>query len=144
MNAPFQFWRRWLLLTDLLTAVFGLAMVLMPDLIESMFNALMFSASHTNEHFDPDSRRYLRFVYGVLGAVMVGWSTLMLIVVAGPFSRFEPWAWRAIAASLTTWFVVDSTWSISTGYWQNAVLNLVFALGYALPLAATRRAFNVP
>jgi hypothetical protein len=38
------------------------------------------------------------------------------------------------------WFVTDTVLSLATGFWQNAVLNVVLAVLFAVPLAATWRA----
>jgi hypothetical protein len=42
-----------------------------------------------------------------------------------------------VAVSIAAWFVPDTAFSLWTGYWQNAVLNGVLALAFAIPLAAT-------
>ncbi len=52
--------------------------------------------------------------------------------------RREAWSWYALVVSLGLWFVVDSTASLVMGYWQNAVLNSLFALLFGAPLFATR------
>jgi hypothetical protein len=86
-----------------------------------------------------EAARYVTFVYGVLGAVMVGWACLLWPLVRGPIRRREPWAWSAIAMSLGAWFVIDSALSIASGFGENALLNLVFAIAFAVPLLAIRR-----
>ena len=48
----------------------------------------------------------------------------------------------AMVVSLLAWFVPDTALSLLSGFWQNAALNLVFAVLFALPLAATSGAFN--
>jgi len=82
---------------------------------------------------------YTRFVYGVLDAVMVGWSVALWFVATGPLRRREPWAWNAVGASVATWFIIDSTLSIMSGYGENALLNLAFAVMLGAPLMAIRR-----
>jgi hypothetical protein len=78
----------------------------------------------------------------VLGAVMVGWATALLMVVLGPFARRSRLAWSTVAVSLAGWFLVDTSLSLASGHWPNAVLNVVLAVLFAVPLAATFGAFH--
>ncbi len=131
------FWQRWMLAAAAASIVFGLAFMVMPEVTESIYETLLFSQSQIHTRFSEEARGYIRFANGVLGAVMVGWLTGVLVLAAGPFRRGERSAWLAIAASIGVWFVVDSGYSMATGYWQNAAVNVVFALLFAIPLAAT-------
>jgi hypothetical protein len=142
MQGPSLFWWRWLVVATTGVAVFGLACVLLPGTMQAFFNVLMFGRSWLPTEYGAAVGPYLAFVYGVLGAVMLGWAVLMLLVLAGPFRRGEPEGWRMLAWPLAIWFVVDTTWSLATGFWQNAVLNTAFGLAFAIPLAATSRAFQ--
>jgi hypothetical protein len=56
--------------------------------------------------------------------------------------RAERHGWDASAVSLAGWFVPDTTVSLWTGLWPNAVLNTVFGLAFAVPLIATRGCFR--
>ena len=87
---------------------------------------------------------YLGFVYGVLGAVMAGWSVALLAIVHGPFRHGERWAWGAVAASLGLWFVADTTFSLASGFPGNVALNCIFAVVLAIPLIATRSLASSP
>jgi hypothetical protein len=139
---PPRLWRLWLLSAVAGVGVFGLTCVLLPDVIAAFFNLLIFGRTVLPTGFGLAAAPYLSFVYGVLGAVMLGWAVLMMMVVEGPFRRGERAGWHMIALPFGVWFVVDSTWSLSTGYWQNALLNAAFALAFAIPLAATWRHFH--
>lgn len=68
---------------------------------------------------------------------MVGWGTALILVVQGPFAAGTALGWRVIAVSVAAWFVPDTAYSLWPGFWQNAVLNLVFLLLFAVRLAAT-------
>ncbi len=68
---------------------------------------------------------------------MVGWGTALVLVVRGPFASGAAIGWRIIAVSVTAWFVLDTAYSLWSGFWQNAVLNVVFLVLFAVPLAAT-------
>ena len=47
-----------------------------------------------------------------------------------------------MAVSLVAWFVPDTTFSLWSGFWQNAVLNLVLGVIFVIPLATTYRVFQ--
>lgn len=47
---------------------------------------------------------------------MVGWMVGLLALVLGPVRRGRRWGWNALAGSLGTWFVVDSTFSLVSGF----------------------------
>lgn len=57
-------------------------------------------------------RDYLQLVYGILGAVIVGWMITIGAIVGGPLRRREAWAWQAIVAAVTMWFVLDTGLSL--------------------------------
>jgi len=65
------------------------------------------------------------------------------LIARGSFARGERLGWRVVAASVLAWFVPDSAFSVWSGFWPNAVLNLLFFVVFALPLAATYRASSM-
>ena len=140
MRPPSFFWWCWLVAVTAGVIVFGLAMVLAPGLTQAFFNRLLFGSTAPPAAFGAPVVDYLVFVYGVLGAVMVGWGVALLVLVAGPVRRGDASGWWAVCASLAVWFVIDSTFSVASGHWPNAGLNLAFFVLYAVPLAATRPA----
>jgi hypothetical protein len=77
-----------------------------------------------------------------MGSVMVGWSLALWLTLAGPFRRGERHGWNVFVVSQVGWFVPDTTVSLGTGLWPNAVLNTVFAVAFAVPLTATRSCFG--
>lgn len=89
--------------------------------------------------FDRTPRRYVRLVYGIIGAVIVGWMTTIGAIVVGPLRRREAWAWWAIVMAVTAWFVFDTGISLVLGFVGHALFNVAFTLALAVPLAALRR-----
>jgi hypothetical protein len=73
---------------------------------------------------------------------MFGWGLALLLVVRGPFARGAREGWLIVAVSVAAWFVPDTAFSMWAGFWQNAVLNVVFLALFAAPLAATYGAFH--
>lgn len=138
-----NFWRKWLLIAIAFQAVFGLAMIFLPGVLDKYFwNVIFFSSSKLYQTFTPEITTYIHQVYGVLGAVMVGWSVQMFLHVKNTFTSGDRQAWIAIVLSLGIWFVLDSVLSIAMGYWQNAVLNVGFGSLFVIPLAASSKYFK--
>ncbi len=133
-----RFWWNWLLWVTVGVMVFGLAMVVMPGVILQGFGLLVYARADALHAFGAPAVEYIRLVHGVLGAVMFGWGTSLLLVVLGPLRRRSREAWVTITVSVLCWFVPDTAFSLWTGFWQNAVFNVVFAVMYAVPLLATR------
>ena len=73
-------------------------------------------------------------VNAILGGVMVGWGVMIWLLV----DRLLPVAPRELKhillVGLVAWFVVDSTGSIASGGWPNAVLNVGFLGVFLVPL----------
>ena len=118
-----------------LVALLGVGMVLAAGPSAAAFDALFFGGPGPVP--DGAARDYLAFVLRVLGAVLAGWAVL-LGWLAGRLRRRDAGAWRATVASLATWYVLDSTASLLSGFAANAVLNTVLALVLAVPLAGMR------
>ena len=135
-------WWRWLVAVTAGVMAFSLALVLLPAPTQWFFNWLVFSGARSNASFSPEANRYIAFVYGVVGAVMFGWMAALLVLVLGPYRRGERAGWGALASSVGAWFVVDTTFSLASGFWENALFNLVFFVLFAVPLAASYRAFH--
>lgn len=74
------------------------------------------------------------------GAVMFGWGVVLFMLVREPFARGEREGWYIIPFSILAWFIPDMAYSLWTGFWQNAILNLVFAL---LFLSINRRFLTI-
>ncbi len=118
--------------------VLGLGMVLAPDLARQAFGLLLYANARGIAEFDAAALPYISLLHGVLGAVMFGWGTTLLLVIRGSFLRGSRESWNTLAIAVSAWFVPDTALSLWTGFWQNALLNVAIALIFAIPLAATR------
>ena len=141
LTAPSLFWWRWLIVTTVFVLVFSLAMVAIPVPVMRMFSLLYYSSPESIATFGAPAVAFIMLLQGVLGAVMFGWSAALLLVLLGSFRRGSREGWTIIAVSLAAWFIPDTTISLLSGFWQNAVFNLVFLVFFAIPLAATHRTF---
>jgi len=140
MYAPSRFWWSWLVVLTCGLILFGLSLVLLPRPSQAFCYWLLFGTAVPPPTFGADAVAYVRFVYGILGAVIAAWGVLLFAVVVGPLRRGDPSAWLAVYGSVALWFTVDSTLSIVSGHWANVVPNVAFLVPYAAPLVATRLA----
>ena len=141
---PFVLWQRWLVVAGCVIVVFGLALALLNQ--TAPFNVTF--NSHVDPVFwpaggpTPSDKAFQQWIYGVLGATVVGWGIVLTFIAAGPFARKERWAWRCLAVSVGTWFIVDTAISLGFGVAVNVVFNTILLAAVAVALLATRRAFR--
>nr|NIW38184.1 hypothetical protein [Gemmatimonadota bacterium] len=79
-----------------------------------------------------------RWLYGVEGSTLVAFGILGFAVVRTAVRQGEPWAWKALALAVGTWFLLDTSISMAHGVWENAALNVVIALVVLIPTLALR------
>ncbi len=142
MRKNHLFWWRWLIITTCGVLAFGLSMVILPGPTQTMFNYLYLSSPQGKPVFAENAVAYISFISAVLGAVMFAWSITFLYVLYGPFRRGEKEGWRTLAVSLTAWFIPDTAFSLWSGFWQNAILNIILFTLFAIPLMATYNIFR--
>lgn len=140
MRTPSFFWWSWLVVLTCGLILFGLSLALLPGPTQALCYWLLFGSAVPPPTFGAEAVAYVRFVYGILGAVIAGWGVLLLAVVAGPLRRGDPAAWLAVYGSVAVWFTIDSTLSIVSGHWANVAPNVGFLVPFAAPLVATRLA----
>lgn len=137
-----RFWHRWLVAATIVVAVVGATLVAAPAASRSVLALVLFGSATALGELGARAQPYLAFAHGVLGAVMLGWATLILLTVLGPFRRREWEAWRNLSVSLLAWLVPDTLLSVAAGFERNALLNAGLAVLFAIPLAATYRSFR--
>lgn len=126
----------WLEIVLILVLGYSLLLVVAGATAGSLFSWFGFGP---DESIDTEAvRDYLRLPYMVLGAVMAGWTFLMIQIVRGPLKEEAPWAWTLLVRSLSLWFVLDTGMSLVLGYPMHAVFNLPFAVALGIPLAQLR------
>lgn len=140
-TVPSLFWQRWLIVATVFVLILSIAMVAIPVPVLRMFSLLYYSSPEGIDAFGAPAVAFIMLLQGVLGAVMFGWSVALLLVLLGSFRRGSREGWTIMAVSLAAWFIPDTTYSLWSGFWQNAALNLVFLVFFAIPLVATHRTF---
>lgn len=137
------FWLRWLYVVIFAIMLLGGSMVLLPGMAREFFSMLFyFAPGQFQARYPAAANEYIIFAHGVLGVVMLGWGVTMLLILRGPFCRCDSDGWALLAVPMLTWFVADTGFSLFTGFWQNAILNSVLLVLFAIPLAATWKYFN--
>jgi hypothetical protein len=130
-------WDRALLIVVAAVAAYAFVLVVAGLWLgDTVFDLLSFGPEDGN--IENAQREYVQLLYGVLGAVIVGWMATIAAIVVGPLRRRESWAWRAVVISVTIWFVLDTGLSLVLGFIGHALFNVAFAIGLAVPLAAIR------
>jgi len=130
-------WVGWLLTVSVGVSLFGLVLVIAPSLARQGFSLLVYGDAVHIDSFGGAAAEYVSLAHAVLGGVMVGWGVGLVLVVRNLLASGSRLGWRMIMLSVTAWFIPDTAYSLWSGFWQNAVLNLVFLLLFAVPLAAT-------
>jgi hypothetical protein len=133
------FWWRWMVVVTIGVIVYGLALLVAPGPMQDIYNRVFYSDRDIATVFSSEASHFVRFVYRVLGAVMVGWMITVLGIVIVPFRRGERWTWTTLTLSIGAWFVLDSAFSMADGFVMNAVFNVAFLVLFAIPLTAIYR-----
>lgn len=133
-----RLWDRWLITVIVAVIAYGAALVVYGRVPAMLFDRLGFGPT-TSGITAGAAEDHVLLIYGVLGAVLIGWMVLLLAVARGPLRHRERWAWTATAASMTTWFGVDTVFSLAVGSTAHAAFNAVFAVALGIPLVAMRR-----
>jgi hypothetical protein len=136
---PRTLWDRWLTVAILVVLAYSALLVAAGGVASEVFTRLGFGMTEAGVE-SPSARGYVLLLYGILGAVLIGWGVLLLAVVEGPLRRRQRWAWLAVTASLTCWFLVDTSLSLAVGFPTHALFNLAFVAAVTPPLAGLRAA----
>jgi hypothetical protein len=135
---PSSLWINWLLAVSVGVVAFGLVLVLLPSLTRQGFSLLVYASPERIDAFGQEPVRYISLAHAVLGGVMVGWGAALFYITRTLLASGSRIAWNLVAVSVVAWFIPDTSYSLLSGYWQNALLNTVFLVLFAVPLLATR------
>ncbi len=139
----FSFWSMWLLIVSIYIAVFGLVLAFFnqSQLMDFIFNRQINPVFWPGAGIPEKAALFQAWIYGVLGATVLGWGILMAFLVYYPFKAREKWAWNSLAVSITVWFIADTTISSFYSATFNVVFNTILLLLVVVPLLFTRKYF---
>ena len=133
---PSSFWITWLQIVLAMLLGYSLVLVFAGSVAGEWFSALGFGPPERVS--TPEVRDYMKLPFMVLGAVMAGWTVMMIQLVRGPLREGSAWALSVLINSLTVWFVLDTGMSLALGFPLHALFNVPFALALAIPLIKLR------
>ncbi len=132
-------WIKWLSVTAVGIALFGLSMALLPAFTAKVFSSLIyFRPDFIESEFTPESLKYIQLAHAVLGSVMVGWGMLLLMLAIGPLRKGNRDILKYFTVSIFSWALPDTLFSLLSGFWPNALLNLALALLLLIPIVAIK------
>ena len=129
-------WINWLQIVLAMLLAYSLVLVFAGSLAGAWFSALGFGPPERVG--TQEVRDYLKLPFMVLGAVMAGWTVMMIQIVRGPLREGSSWALSVLINSLAVWFVLDTGMSLALGFPMHALFNVPFALALAIPLIKLR------
>ncbi|MBC8998621.1 hypothetical protein IAI51_18985 [Pseudomonas sp. N40(2020)] len=139
MSEKSEFWFRWLQIACVAVQAFGAFMILSQAGTRAFFGALLMRDTSAISRFQEPAVNYIDLLHVVLGAVLVGWGVALFLMVRY-FYKLQPLlVSRVVTVSILCWAVPDTAYSLWSGFWQNAVLNVVFIAVFFPPLLALRR-----
>jgi hypothetical protein len=140
----FSFWQKWLFVTGLLLALFGVTFALFGgtplfEIFDTQINPVFWGSV---EIPDLAAGEFQRWIYGVLGATIAGWGVFLAFIAHYPFKNREPWAWNCILTGIIVWYVLDTGISLYFRVYFNAVFNAVLLALVVIPLGFSRKHFG--
>lgn len=131
-------WDRWLAAALLAVLVYSVGLVVAGRTVGRLLDALGFGMRDAGIVAGTPAEQHVLLVYAVLGSVIIGWMVTLLLVARGPLRRRERGAWTTVAVAVTTWFVVDTTFSLAVGSPSHALFNVAFLAVLTPPIVAMR------
>ncbi len=136
-----MFWQRWLFVLSLVIIAFGVLLALFSATpVFAIFHQLIDPVFF--QHPDLGTQHFQAWSYGLLGATMAGWGVFMAFIAHYPFRNKERWAWYCVAMGVLTWYVIDTSISLSFKVTFNAIFNTAVLILVALPLGFTWKEFR--
>jgi hypothetical protein len=129
-------WITWLQIVLAALLGYSLVLVFAGSVAGAWFSALGFGPPERASA--PEVHDYLKLPFMVLGAVMAGWTVMMIQIVRGPLREGSAWARSVLISSLVVWFVLDTGMSLILGFPLHALFNVPFAVALAIPLIKLR------
>lgn len=92
------------------------------------------SAAHFGGQTIPPATSEAALVFfGPIGGAVLGQFVLLAMIARHAIPRGEPWAWKACAASIGAWFLIDTGWDLVHGGLFNVLMVNVPTLLLTVP-----------
>ncbi len=138
-----RFWQRWLIAVTIGVVIYATGLMLMPQTMHGLFSRLFFGDSDNVQRIGEDYPEFIQLVYGVLGAVMIGWMVTLLAIMWRHFRTDPRGTWQILVISIGVWYAVDSGFSVVIGLVEHAVFNTGFLVLYVVPLVGIGRSLDL-
>lgn len=140
----FSFWQKWLFFVSLYLIIFGIFFTIFNQThaFNLLFNDKINPCFWDAKSITPEIINFQKWIYGVLGAVIVGWGIFMAFLAYYPFAKKEKWSWNCMALGLLVWYISDTAISLVFNVYFNAMPNTIILILFALPLIFTRKYFK--
>ena len=128
-------WQNWLSAWAILVTVFGLVLAGGAFAATDGLTTMLFALFGNQLPADIDAHH--RFAIGLMGAVTMGWGLTYFGAFKALYALDPATAtpiWRYLLFAGLVWYVIDSTISVATGFWMNAVSNTVLMVMFLIPL----------
>ena len=142
-DKQFNFWQKWLTYSNIMTIMVGVLVAFAGNsMVFEVHNDYTKEIFFNSTEFDPAVLRLKNWLFGIIGATIIGFHVLMVMISENAFKNKEPWAFKAMWYRLFSWFIIDSGISFYYGAYHNIILiNLIALILIGLPLVMTRKAF---
>jgi len=75
-----------------------------------------------------------RFLSAITGGFLLGWGVLIWCLSSMVYDKAPDFVRKSVVIGLCSWFVLDSSGSIASGNWANAITNILVLLIAVGPL----------
>ncbi len=139
----FHFWQKFLTYANVMTIGVGALLAFAGNSIFfDLYNGYSKEVFLDGQEFSPEVLNLKNWLCGIIGATIIGFAVLMIMISENAFKNKEPWAYKTMWIGLLAWFLIDSGISMYYGAIHNVVMiNLVALFLIALPLVMTRKHF---
>ncbi len=132
------FWQTWIKATCVTLGLLGL--ILAGGAVDATAGPAKLYFELMGNAGQPVLNPHMQVTLGVLGGVCIGWSITFFATFQAAHALHGEAAtsvWRLTLVGLTAWYIVDSTLSVVTGFWQNAAVNTAFFISLVFPMVHT-------
>lgn len=130
-------WSIWILLLGITVGLSGIVLAvvvpIVPPTIQDLFYQ-SFRPENSIAGMHTDDLRHIDWMYGVLGATMLGWGILITLLAYHYMNENQDWILGVMLASIASWYLLDTAISLHFKVPANILLNTVILLVALIPI----------